>query len=148
MKCYLDSSAAVKALNDEEHAHAFRRWISATDAEIVSCELLETEMRRAALRTDVDQREVTTFLESVQIYNVSRKRYREAGTLLPVAMRSLDALHLASAVRIADVIVTYDDRLKAAAEAQGFDVFRPGIDPSPDQVADDGDELGSAQGRP
>jgi predicted nucleic acid-binding protein len=52
----------------------------------------------------------------------------EAARLAPMGLRSLDALHLATALTVRDeigVLVTYDRRLAAAAESSGLNVVRP-----------------------
>ncbi len=52
-----------------------------------------------------------------------------AGDLEPAEMRSLDAIHLAAALVLGPdlgVVLCYDGRLRAAAEAQGIEVSAPG----------------------
>ena len=51
-----------------------------------------------------------------------------AGTMLPVELRSLDAIHLATAQQLGNDlarIVTYDDRMAMAASHLGMTVARP-----------------------
>lgn len=56
-----------------------------------------------------------------------RSLYHEAGVLPDGRLRSLDALHLAVAVRLeVDVLATYDDRMRQAAEGLGLTVVAPG----------------------
>ena len=53
-----------------------------------------------------------------------------AGTIGPPRLRSLDAIHLASALSIGDdpeAFVTYDERLAEAAREAGLNVLMPGI---------------------
>lgn len=55
--------------------------------------------------------------------------FERAAFLEPLAMRSLDALHLAAALELGDElesIVTYDERLTSGAHALGIAVARPG----------------------
>lgn len=52
----------------------------------------------------------------------------DAISLRPTGLRSLDAIHLATALSVRDEIgafVTYDERLVVAAEDEGLSVCRP-----------------------
>lgn len=70
---------------------------------------------------------VTAVLDRLDIYELDRAAYREAGLLPGRHLRSLDALHVAGALRIgADVMITYDARQAGAAEAAGLPVAFPG----------------------
>ena len=67
-------------------------------------------------------------LNSVTLVEVRTGVFEEAGRLDPSAMRSLDAVHLAAALDLGDDLeglVTYDDRLAEAAEANGVAVVTP-----------------------
>ncbi|MDA8367066.1 MAG: PIN domain-containing protein [Actinomycetota bacterium] len=61
-------------------------------------------------------------LDSVTLLTLSTETFEVAGRLAPAAMRSLDSLHLAAALRLGDdldALVTYDDRLADAARFNG-----------------------------
>ena len=74
----------------------------------------------------VDQSVVTTVLTTIDLADLERAQYRVAGLLPGPHLRSLAALHVASALRLeADEMVTYDDRQAAAAEAAGILVSSP-----------------------
>jgi predicted nucleic acid-binding protein len=67
-------------------------------------------------------------LSRVDLVRVSDPVLSQAGTMLPVELRSLDAVHLATAGRIgADLaeIVTYDQRMASAARSMGYKVSSP-----------------------
>ncbi len=67
-------------------------------------------------------------LDSVTLLKVDSSVFEEAGRLDPSVLRSLDAIHLASALDLGDDLeglVTYDDRLAEAAEANGVAVICP-----------------------
>lgn len=52
----------------------------------------------------------------------------DAATLHPAEVRSLDAIHLATAELVREdlgSLVTYDERMAAAAEQLGYRVVRP-----------------------
>ncbi len=85
--------------------------------------LLETELRWLAVRVDLTQIAVTHLLERFDLMETDRSLYREAGRLPGRHLRSLDALHLAAALRVGtDVMVTYDRR---QADAAGLPVLAP-----------------------
>lgn len=124
---YLDTSAALKLLVEEAESDTLAATIDSASAELVSCWLLETELRRAAQReTGLTQQMVSEFLDGVDVYEVPSSVFREAGLLPGAALRSLDALHLAAAVRIGvDHVLTYDKRMSQAASDLGLSVLAP-----------------------
>ena len=123
---YLDASAAIKLLGQESESDALVEHLDAQSPDLVACSLLETEMRRTAARNaDLTQQAVSDFLDGVDLYETPSSLFREAG-LLPGVLRSLDALHLAAAIRIGvDHLVTYDRQMTAAARALGLRVLAP-----------------------
>ncbi|HHU09492.1 MAG TPA: type II toxin-antitoxin system VapC family toxin [Intrasporangiaceae bacterium] len=124
---YLDTSAALKLVVEEAESDALARSVDREQPDLVACWLLETEMRRAAQREDpLTQELVTEFLDGVGLYEVPSSLFREAGVLPGAHLRSLDALHLAAAIRIGvDCVVTYDSRMTASARSLGLTVFAP-----------------------
>ena len=124
---YLDTSAALKLVVEESESDALAQSIDHEQPDLVACWLLETELRRAAQREDhLTQQLVSEFLEGVGLYEVPASLFREAGVLPGAHLRSLDALHLAAAIRIGvDRVVTYDARLKECARSLGLNVFAP-----------------------
>ena len=124
---YIDSSAAIKRIFAEPESAAFGRWADRDDIDLVSTHLLETELRRAAHRGGQPQSAVTEVLARIAIYDIPPSLFTEAGLLLPGSpLRSLDAIHLAAALRLGvDVIATYDHRLAEAAHQLGLEVIAP-----------------------
>ncbi|MGI8522953.1 MAG: type II toxin-antitoxin system VapC family toxin [Nocardioides sp.] len=124
---YLDTSAALKLLLEEDESDALARAIDAAAPDLVACWLLETELRRAAQReSSLTQEDVSDLLDGIDVYDVPASLFREAGLLPGSNLRSLDALHLAAAVRIGvDHLVGYDTRMNASARALGVSVFAP-----------------------
>ncbi|MGQ0779282.1 MAG: PIN domain-containing protein [Pseudonocardiales bacterium] len=129
MILYIETSAAAKLLVDEpESTRLAARLDKAVDSDdaLFSSMLLETELRRLAVRVDLAQTAVTYLLERFDLVEIDPPLYREAGLLPGRYLRSLDALHLAAALRVgADVMVTYDGRQADAAEAAGLPVLAP-----------------------
>jgi predicted nucleic acid-binding protein len=71
--------------------------------------------------------ETFRLLESCMLIHVGEAVLRVAIELASSAVRTLDAIHLASALRIeADELLAYDHRLAAAAAANGLPVVSPG----------------------
>ncbi|MET3961734.1 putative nucleic acid-binding protein [Marmoricola sp. OAE513] len=123
---YLDSSAALKLLAQEAESAALARHLDDEAPDLVACTLLETELRRSVARhANLTQQAVSDFLDGMDVYETPPSLFREAG-LLPGILRSLDALHLAAAIRIgADCVVTYDRQMTTAAGALGLAVRAP-----------------------
>lgn len=124
---YLDTSAALKLVVEESESDALAQDIDREQPDLVACWLLETEMRRAAQREEhLTQQIVSEFLEGVGLYEVPSSLFREAGVLPGAHLRSLDALHVAAAIRIGvDCVVTYDSRLTDSARSLGLKVLAP-----------------------
>ncbi len=122
---YVDTSAAVKLISDESESDALRTYLD--DGPIlVSSDLLETELRRIGVRHHIDQVLITAVLDGVTLIPLTRDQFREAGLYPQPGLRSLDALHLASALGVeASAILTYDARLGEAARAHGLAVIAP-----------------------
>lgn len=129
MRWYVDTSAAAKLLIDGPESHALAafldRAVERGDA-VGSSRLLETELRRLGIRLSFPQEHVTLVLERLDLLLPDDAVFRDAGLLPGAALRSLDALHVAAALRsAADAMVTYDERQAAAARAVGLEVAAP-----------------------
>ena len=129
MRWYLDTSAAAKLLVEEAESDALADFLDrAADAgdTLGSSRLLETELRRWAIRCAIAQEHVTLGLERLDLLVPDDEVFRTAGLLPGPALRSLDALHVAAALRwSADAMVTYDERQALAARGVGLDVAAP-----------------------
>lgn len=124
---YVDTSALGALLVTQPETPALARWLDEAAADLVSCDLLETELRRMAVREGRDQAAVSALLDGVSLAALDRAAYRSAGLLPLTYLRTLDALHLEAALRLdAHAVLTYDYRLADAAVAVGLDVIAPG----------------------
>jgi len=124
---YVDTSALAALLIDQPTSPALVQWLDATPASLVSSDLLETELRRIAVREGVGQADVTRVLDGVSLAALDRAVFRSAGLLPMPYLRTLDALHLEAALRLdVSAVLTYDHRLGDAARAAGLDVIAPG----------------------
>lgn len=129
MTVYLDTSAAAKLLTDEAESAAMSQYLDerALDDSVVASVLLETELRRFGIRLGLSQSAVSDVLDRVSLVEPDRALFTQAGLLPDPLLRSLDALHLATALRAeASAVVTYDRRLQDAARAVGLAVAAPG----------------------
>ena len=129
MIAYLETSAAAKLVVNEQESEglALRLDHLATGGHrLVTSLLLETELRRMALREGIAQTAVTHLLDALEVLDLRRSTFREAGLLPGSHLRSVDALHVAAALELdADVMISYDGRQAAAAEAAGLRVDSP-----------------------
>jgi uncharacterized protein len=125
---YVDSSALVKLAVREPESAALRRYL-ARHRPLVSSALARTEVVRALLPLGAEAvkrgREV---LGRVDLLRINDRILDAAGLLVPSELRSLDAIHLASAEQFGSdlrAFVTYDERLATAAASRGFRVIHP-----------------------
>ena len=95
---------------------------------LVASELVEVESRRAVRRASPSaERLLNGPLGGVSFVPLDDEIRQLAGRLDPPALRTLDAIHLATALRVGglDELIAYDRRLVAAARGQGMDVLSP-----------------------
>jgi predicted nucleic acid-binding protein len=126
---YLDTSAAVKLIFVERGSTGMRSWLEAVDAQIVSSDLLRTELLRVTRGVDPEQvTQARGLLDSLILLKLSTSVCERAAMLEPVALGSLDALHLAAALELGDElegVVTYDRRLAEGVRALGIRAIAP-----------------------
>jgi predicted nucleic acid-binding protein len=126
---YLDSSAFVKVIIEEPGSRALRRFLAGSRARRVSSAIVRTEAMRAVRHLSPDAlATVREGLRRIDIVGVDDRILDAAGILEPRIVRTLDAIHLATALAIGDdldAVVTYDDRMADAAGLLGLRVARP-----------------------
>lgn len=125
---YLDASAIVKLVMSEPESAALVEVIR-SDPRVVSSALARTEVTRAALRARVARGRAPLVLDGIAFIPVDDAILDAAGALQPRTLRSLDAIHLASALSMRselDSMVVYDERLADAAERARLPVSSPG----------------------
>jgi predicted nucleic acid-binding protein len=125
---YLDSSAIVKLVIAEPESTALRRHLRRRRP-LVSSALARTEVLRALLAEGDDGlARGRAVLASLDLIRVSDRVLNEAARLLPPDVRSLDAIHLATAQQLnseLDQMLSYDDRMLRAADQLGMRTTRP-----------------------
>jgi uncharacterized protein len=124
---YVDASAFVKLVVPERESDVL---LAATAAwQLASSALLEVEAVRAVRRRVPDREAaVRRRLGSVELVDIGAAIREAACTLGDPHLRSLDAIHLATALSLGDrcgTVFTYDDRLAAAARALGLTATVP-----------------------
>jgi predicted nucleic acid-binding protein len=127
---YLDTSAFVKLIRGERETPALQAFLRDRPAgPLVSSALLVVETRRAVLREAPDQlARADLLLTRIDQVDVTRSVLEAASRLPDPGLRSLDAIHLATALQLEgdlEALVTYDGRLAAAAGRQKLPVVTP-----------------------
>ncbi len=125
---YLDSSAIVKLVVREAESAALSRFLRRRRP-LVSSALSRVEVERAclALGNAVRERSLDV-LGRLDLMRINERVLALAGGLLPTELRSLDAIHLATATLFGDSLgslVTYDVRMGNAAHSLGWRVAAP-----------------------
>ena len=125
---YLDASAIVRIVADEPGRAATVAFLREHDTRVTSI-LSAVEVPRAVARKRVDAAlAASVFLEDLVIVALDRTIVSRAAGLAPPALRTLDAIHLATALefgRELEAFVTYDIRLGDAARTMGLPVAAP-----------------------
>ena len=127
---YLDTSAFLKTVIAEPESDALGRYLRTFGSPLfVSSALLAVEARRSILRTVPAElpRVDLELLDVIQI-ELTGVVLETAGRLPDPMLRTLDAVHVATALLIRedlDVVVSYDQRMLAAAEAHGLPAAAP-----------------------
>jgi predicted nucleic acid-binding protein len=125
---YLDTSVLGRVLLDEPDTPAIRRELERFDRH-VSSRLLGVELRRLGRREDMLVH-AEELLSGKLLVPMDDEILTSAETLTPSTVATLDAIHLATAVRLAgenelDAIMTYDKQLATGAETHGIAVVSP-----------------------
>jgi uncharacterized protein len=132
---YLDSSALMKLVRHEAETDALRQWMDLRrDQPVVSSELGRVEVLRAARRVGGPVlAEARALVGDLDLIPLDRAVQDVASDIGEPTLRTLDALHLASALLLGDALtafVAYDRRLADGAQAAGLAVATPGQPPA------------------
>lgn len=125
---YLDSSAIVKLVSVERETGALRRFLHKQQT-LASSSLARVEVIRAGRqRGPVTLRRARSVLTRISPVRLDDALIEAAAFLDPITLRTLDAIHLASAMAFGDdleAVVSYDARMRSAADALGLPVVAP-----------------------
>lgn len=127
---YLESSALVKLIVAEPESSALRAFLAGRAGRVTS-QLTRVEVLRAVRRAQRPQttiRRAERALERIALVPLDERILFHAASLDPPGLRSLDAIHLATALSLnrLDALVTYDRRLRDAAIDAGLATASPG----------------------
>jgi predicted nucleic acid-binding protein len=119
---YLDSAAVVKLVHAEPESPALRAWLNErAETDWTSSVLVEIESFRALARYAPEAvTRLHLVLDQIELIDMSPRVRVLAQTVRPVTIRSLDAIHLGTALALRPNLtsfVTYDKRLLEAATA-------------------------------
>ena len=126
----MDTSALAKLVVSEPESAALQAFLAQRgDDSLFSAALVRTELVRAVAQNGpkavAAARDLLRGLDTVVL---TRQLLDEAGALLPLSLRSLDAIHLVAAGRAGDTlrtVVTYDTRTLSAAADLGIATDSP-----------------------
>ena len=126
---YLDTSAFVKLVIPEPETPALVTALTPKTL-LVASEILEVEALRAARRATGEDGAgaVRTQLAGVRLLRLTDQIRRRACELEPPTLRSLDAIHIATALDLGERVAcmySYDVRMAAAANEVGLRVCSP-----------------------
>lgn len=127
---YVDTSALAKLIWREAESDSLRRYLDdCPDDRLASSTLLAIEIRRAVLRQAAAwmPRADLVLTRVIQV-PITDPIVESASRLPDPGLRSLDALHLATALLLKpelDAFLTYDKRLGAVAADHGLPVISP-----------------------
>lgn len=128
MATYLDSSVIVKLAVREPESAGLRRYLRRRRP-LVSSALARTEVLRALLPAgDEAVARGRSVLQRLNLVRVNDRVLNAAAVLPPPELRSLDAIHIATAQQLGQeltALVTYDDRMVAAAKPLGYRIVQP-----------------------
>lgn len=125
---YVDSSALVKLVIPEPESGALRSELAAWERHVSSA-LARVEVVRACARVHAKARHAAEeIVGALDLIAVDDEVLEDAARLDPVDLRSLDAVHIASALVLGEalgVAIVYDDRLAQAMAAAGIATAAP-----------------------
>lgn len=127
---YLDSAAVVKLVHAEPESQALRDWLDErAETGWISSVLVEIESFRALARhAPAAVARLHLVLDQIEMLDLSPRIRILAQTVQPATVRSLDAIHLGTALHVRSVLtsfVTYDKRLLDVAVAAGLPALAP-----------------------
>lgn len=125
---YFDASALVKLLLPEDETDALRdalpQWRRGATSRIAAVEVLRAVRRRDS----AVESQAMRLLSRVSLVRIGDRILIGAAALRPPELRAIDALHVASALRLGSALaafVSYDQRQLEAAEALGLPTASP-----------------------
>jgi predicted nucleic acid-binding protein len=126
---YVDTSAALKLVVEEPESAAVAEYLSAAAGEgasLVASMLLYTELHCVGKRRALPSQLINSVLSGINLVDLARSDLMYAAAM-PGKLRSADAIHLATGIRLqVDALVAYDSELVSAAADAGLSALSPG----------------------
>lgn len=126
---YLDSSAVMKLIFEERETPALTRflraWPNRTSSALARVEVMVSVRR---VQDEDVRREAVNILSGIHLVHPDHRTFAAACATDPPIVRTLDAIHLATAVSMGHELagmVVYDRRLSEAARHAGLTVWAP-----------------------
>ncbi|WP_026818351.1 type II toxin-antitoxin system VapC family toxin [Arthrobacter castelli] len=128
---YLDSSVALRTILDVPERKRLQSWMQVPGTTFASSRLLRTEVIRVLRRDDRPLADGMPLLDRVGMLEISRETHTVAESI-ERHVKTLDALHLATALLIGDpvTVATHDQTLKTVAGHLGLNITDPVESPS------------------
>lgn len=125
---YADTSALVKMVVTEAESTALRSYLVSRDTALSTSQVGAVELGRSARRRNNSTADrALALLSGLEIFPLTTGIAARAQQLEPSTLRTLDAIHVATAIEVrADLVVTYDQRMIEACHANGLEVVSPG----------------------
>ncbi len=125
---YINTSALGRALLDEPDKSAIKNALDSFD-QVIASRLLRIELRRIGLKRGLLDR-AESLLADISLIPLEDRILAATETLTPASVGTLDAVHLATAVQLAEAgklnaLMTYDKGLAAGAREHGITVLSP-----------------------
>jgi predicted nucleic acid-binding protein len=134
---YIDTSALVKLVVREAESDALEHALPDL-GELATSAITSIELARAVTRARTDRTAeiaddytILALLAALAEIPLDVEVRSAAATLTPIELRTLDAIHLASALTLTDnlaAVLAYDKRMQDAARKRGITVLAPGSD--------------------
>lgn len=124
---YVDTSAYLKLLFEEAESRTFAAVVGEWP-DLVSSELLEVELHRAAYRKAVSEAACDVLLDAVNLLAFDSPTRSAAQRIGQPLLRAGDAIHLATAARLGSdlgVLFAYDKRVLDGALLEGLPAWAP-----------------------
>lgn len=126
---YCDTSALVKLIIKEAESVALLKFLCKSDLQLTSSEICEVELTRTIKKIEPElQRDAESLLQDMVLLPLTPAIRSRAGNLRPMHLKSLDAVHLATAIEIqasSNSFLSYDKALNMAARGAGLEPVSP-----------------------
>jgi uncharacterized protein len=120
----------VKLVLLEPETHELQRYLAGRNPQLITSRIAVVEVSRAALMsvpTEQTREDVARLLRSCAFVDVTEELLVSASRFASAQLRTLDAIHFATALDVGpDEVIAYDRRLVEAADAAHLRVVSPG----------------------